>query len=326
MRTLRVCEYTKLDDLCERQWAALSARPPASLSGSRPWVEAAFGAQHPNAEPLLVAIESDLGMVALLPLAVHQSEGTSTARVAAAPRNDLADLLVLPGHALEVGPMVMSALCEITSRGVTIDLENIDPAGALAAADAHLDLAWTPCEVAPVIDLRSSGSRAPISLRHRRRWTGMLSTLWRGQQVEFRRITGVDVVSRFPEFMRLRETRLRSVGRTIDRLRDRSIQAMLTALANRGNVQILQMVVNASVAAADLYLVEQPVAMLRLRALDPTMSRFECGHLLLRAAIDTFAGEGYETLDLGRGAEAYKFLFGAHERVLLRAKRDGLTR
>jgi CelD/BcsL family acetyltransferase involved in cellulose biosynthesis len=154
----------------------------------------------------------------------------------------------------------------------------------------------------------------------------MLSTLWRGQQVEFRRITGVDVVSRFPEFMRLRETRLRSVGRTIDRLRDRSIQAMLTALANRGNVQILQMVVNASVAAADLYLVEQPVAMLRLRALDPTMSRFECGHLLLRAAIDTFAGEGYETLDLGRGAEAYKFLFGAHERVLLRAKRDGLTR
>jgi CelD/BcsL family acetyltransferase involved in cellulose biosynthesis len=319
MSALTVREYMSLDEVSAPQWEKLAARPPASLSGSRAWVEAAFLVQHPDAVPLLVAIESETEIVALLPLAVHQTESGRIARFAAAPRNDLADLLVLPKYAGEAARLAVDALRSIASRGIRIDLEAVDPAGTLAAAGLSGALSWSTGDAAPVIDLRGGAWQASLSIRRRRRWAAKLDALWSADKIRFRRINGSDVALELPEFMKLREMRLNSTGRVVDRLRDASIQSMIEALTARGAVAIMQLAVDTEVVAADLYLLEQPVAMLRLRALDPAVHRLECGHLLLRATAEALAAEGYETLDLGRGEEPYKFVFGAQQRVLLRA-------
>jgi CelD/BcsL family acetyltransferase involved in cellulose biosynthesis len=82
----------------------------------------------------------------------------------------------------------------------------------------------------------------------------------------------------------------------------------------------MEMVVDETVVARDLYLVDGSVAMLWLRALDMRWLRHSCGNLLLRASVERLAACGYETLDLGRGDESYKCCFGAERRVLLRAR------
>jgi CelD/BcsL family acetyltransferase involved in cellulose biosynthesis len=81
----------------------------------------------------------------------------------------------------------------------------------------------------------------------------------------------------------------------------------------------MEMLVDGGVAACDLYLLDGSVAMLWLRALSMSWLGYSCGHLLLQTSADQLAAEGYEALDLGRGAEPYKFRSGAHARVLLRA-------
>jgi CelD/BcsL family acetyltransferase involved in cellulose biosynthesis len=55
-----------------------------------------------------------------------------------------------------------------------------------------------------------------------------------------------------------------------------------------------------------------------LRGLDPTWQQFPCGHLLLCWTAERLRREGCAVLDMGRGDEPYKFVFGASDRVLLR--------
>jgi CelD/BcsL family acetyltransferase involved in cellulose biosynthesis len=320
MSVLRVRELRRLSDVSALEWAALRARPPASLSGSPAWAEAAFAAQHPAAAPLLLAVEHRDRLVALLPLAVHYAPGSRpTVRFAGAPRNDLTDLLALPGYEREAAELVIETLCSLPGRGRRVELDAVDPDGVLAGADPRrCALRWTPGDIAPVVDLRGPWRSAP-SLRRRRRWDAALDAVWTRRAVRFRRLDGAGVAAELTPFLRMREARLAAAGRAIDRLRDRSIQEMLAALAARGCVAIMQMLIDGAVAAADLYLLDRPVAMARLRALDPEWRHVPCGHLLMRASAEAFAAEGYEVLDLGRGAEPYKFGFGATPRVLLRA-------
>ena len=40
--TIEARVLTSLADVCEEEWNALSARPPASITGSRAWAEAAL--------------------------------------------------------------------------------------------------------------------------------------------------------------------------------------------------------------------------------------------------------------------------------------------
>jgi CelD/BcsL family acetyltransferase involved in cellulose biosynthesis len=80
----------------------------------------------------------------------------------------------------------------------------------------------------------------------------------------------------------------------------------------------MDMLIDGMPVARDLYLVDSPIALMWLRGLDPAWQSFPCGHLLLCWTARHLRGEGYEVLDMGRGDEPYKFIFGASQRVLLR--------
>ncbi|HEU4701228.1 MAG TPA: GNAT family N-acetyltransferase [Conexibacter sp.] len=302
----------------DAEWSRLAARPPASVSGSKAWLEAAFAAAHPHATPHLLAVDAGPRLVGLLPLALHMHAAAPTLRFAGAPHNDLSDVLAAPGWEAGVAATVVRHLTALSERGWAVELENLDPDGVLAAAGPAA-LQWDGHEPAPVIDLTGPWRQAASGQR-RRQWGRRRRRLHEGRRVEVRRLDGPAVVEALPEFVAIRAARLRATGRPLDEPPIAFLEAAVRALAPSGRCMMMDLRVDGRCVARDLYVLEHPTALMWLRALDTAWLRYSCGHLLLHATAEALAAEGYERLDLGRGDEPYKFVFGACRRVLLRAE------
>jgi CelD/BcsL family acetyltransferase involved in cellulose biosynthesis len=299
-------------------WDALTARPPASLCGSRCWFTAAFEAAHPEAEPMLIAIEREDRLLGLLPLAVHKGEGTDQiVRFAGAPHNDMTDLMVLPGSSPDVAVVALEMLQRLHEDGYLLQLDALDPNGALAAAGPPVEaLEWGTDESAPIVDLEGPW-HSGASRQRRKQWERKLRRLSEAHTVDFQVIDGPRMIEELTLFGDLREARRLATSREPDLPPAPFFEAVVHRLWRSGACAFFEMIVDGVPVARDLYLLDSGVAMMWLRALDPAWQRAPCGHLLLRRTAELLAGAGYETLDLGRGAETYKFFFSARERRLL---------
>lgn len=318
MTLVEVREYDGLSELAPQTWEGLTARGPATLCGSREWLAAAFATTHQHATPFLLVAEVDDRPVGLLALAVHEPDTAPTLRFAGAPHNDLNDLLARSGFELQAATAVVEALAGVAARGLTLSLDDVDPRGHLAAVNAGA-LSWAPGEVAPVIDLRGAWAAA-ASARRRQQWNRRLRRLRDQHDVAFRCVRGPEMLRALPEFARLRNARLDATGREGDQPPVRFFEAVVGELVWTRGCALMEMLVDGRPVASDLYLLDRPVATMWLRALDPAWRRFPCGHLLLRSTALELAAEGYTSLDLGRGDEPYKYVFGAERRVLLRGR------
>jgi CelD/BcsL family acetyltransferase involved in cellulose biosynthesis len=316
-RALAAEAHSRLADVDPQQWDALSARPPASINASRAWVTAAFETVDRDADPCLIAVRDGERLVGLLPLALGEGARRPVLRFAGAPHNDMTDLLVLHGYGAEATAAALATLGSIAADR-DLDLDELDPDGALAAADreGHV-LRWSRGEAAPVVDLCSPWETA-ASPHRRQRWDAELRRLRADHAVELRWLAGSEAVAALPDFVRRREARLEAKGRPLDLPPIPLLEAAVAKLAPAGRCAFVELSVDGAPAASDLYLLDWPIAMAWLRALDARWRRFSCGHLLMRATAEGLRQDGYEALDLGRGDEPYKFLFGAGERRLLR--------
>jgi CelD/BcsL family acetyltransferase involved in cellulose biosynthesis len=315
--SVRVCHC--LDDVAPGHWDALGARPPASLIGSRPWVEAALATVDRGCVPFLVAVETPESLVGLMTLVLDQFPPRPVLRFAGSPFNDLTDLMTLAGHELPAGAAAIEALRMLVSNGCAMDIGDLDPEGALAHADRDRRMFdWDAASGAPTLALHDPNPS--ISARERRRLDRSLRALRAVHRVEFRRTDGEEMVTALGDFIRLRAARLRALGRNVADPPVTLLDAAVRRLAPLGRCAFMEMQLDGAVVARDLYLLDGTVAMLWLRALDLAWLRYSCGHLLLRATGDRLAAQGYDTLDFGRGDELYKFRFGGRERVLLRAR------
>jgi CelD/BcsL family acetyltransferase involved in cellulose biosynthesis len=243
-----------------------------------------------------------------------------TLRFAGAPHNDLADLMVLPGYEQAAARAAVDALAAAAELGRSVQLEDVDPDGSLADADpVGQALTWAPDDPAPTIDLQGGWVRA-ISRRRSKRWHRALRQLREQHFVEFRWLEGYDAVDALPDFVRLRIARLRATGRPLGRPRVWGfVERVIQQLAPLGQCAFAEMRIDHRPVALDLHVIQRPVSMLWLRALDPAWPRFPCGHLLLLTTAERLGQTGYGTLDLGRGDEPYKFIFGAQRRTLRKA-------
>lgn len=311
---MRTHVHTSLDEVSAAEWDLLEARPPASLCGSRAWFEAALETVDRGVTPNLIAVEADGRLVGLLPMVRDEREGTPKLRIAASPHNDLMDVLALPSHGEGVARAVIEALSGFS--GCEVILDDLDPEGALAAVVSdYPPLRCHPGSAAPVIDLRDP--TAGLSAKRNRRLDRSLRQLRESHQVEFRWSRGSTAMDCLPRFMRQRNARLRALSRDFFVPPAEMLEAAVRGLAPFEGCAFSEMLVDDEPVAIDLYLLDGAVAMLWLRALDMDWLGPSCGHLLLRASAAHLAAEGYEALDLGRGAESYKFSFGARPRELL---------
>jgi CelD/BcsL family acetyltransferase involved in cellulose biosynthesis len=319
MRVTRhyVAEHTDPSEIDRGAWAALTARPPASLIGSPSWLEASFASTHRGMRPLLLTTETDQGLTGLLPLAIDESGPIPAARLVGAPYNDLSDILTLPDHEVDAATAILEAVQSLIAQGLAITLHSVDPEGVLARVDARLGVfEWSPERPAPTVTL-DRDLEAVVSARRRRTWGNRLRRLERSHTIEFRAIEGLPVHIALPGFDRLRELRRVATGRPPERPPAILVDEAVKRLASEGASVFMDMLIDGIPVARDLYLVDPPVALMWLRGLDPAWQSFPCGHLLLCWTARHLRGEGYEVLDMGRGDEPYKFIFGASRRVLL---------
>lgn len=322
MATVTVSTRTGLADVSAKEWDSLTARPPASLIGSRHWLTAALATVDRGTTPHLVTVEFDGRLVGVLTLVLDERGSEPVLRFAGAPFNDLTDLMALPGHELAAASAALEELPRLARRRCRVRLEDVDPEGALVRADRNIGvLAWAPHTGAPAIELAAQRRFAP-SRRRRKRWDRALRALRAERDVHFRLTRGEPMLRDVAEFVRVRDRRLVALGRDRHDPPVDLLHAALEALAPLGRCGFMEMLVDGVAVARDLYLLDRDVAMLWLRALDMRWVRFSCGHLLLRESLARLAGEGFEVLDLGRGDEPYKFTFGANPRQLLTGALD----
>jgi CelD/BcsL family acetyltransferase involved in cellulose biosynthesis len=270
---------------------------------------------------MFVTVERGDRLLGLLSLAVHERDGDGpVVRFAGAPHNDMTDLMVLPGSSSEVAVAALAALQRLHEDGYSLELEALDPDGSLAMAGPPLPaLEWQIDEPAPIVELDGLWS-AGASRSRRRQWERKLRRIGEAHSVEFRVIDGPNMLDELVAFGQLREARRRATGRAPDLPPITFFESAVRRLCRLGACVFFEMVIDGAPVARDLYLLDPPVAMMWLRALDPTWGWAPCGHLLLRETAGILASKGYQTLDLGRGAETYKFFFGARERRLLSAR------
>lgn len=316
---LEVRVHASLAEIDPREWDALTATPPASINVSRDWVAAALATVDRDADPFLIAVRAGGRLLGLLPLVERTANERPVLRFAGAPHNDMTDALVLPGREPEAAAALLESLCSLAAER-SLDLDQLDPSGALAGADRERPrLAWSHAADAPVVDLRSAWECA-ASPRRRRRWEGELRSLRRDCRVAFRWLERDDALAALPGFERRRELRLREKQRPLDQPPLPLLEAAVGRLAPAGRCAFAELLLDGEPVASDLYMLDRPVAMAWLRALHPDRPKASCGHLLMRETARDLAARGYTALDLGRGEEPYKFLFGARSRRLLRAR------
>jgi CelD/BcsL family acetyltransferase involved in cellulose biosynthesis len=324
MADLTVQAHSEIADVPAVEWAALTARSPALVTGSRAWFEAALATVDRTAEPHLLTVRLGERVVGLMTLVLDRHPHP-TLRFAAAPFNDLTDLLVLPGYETSASIAAIEALWKLSGQGWSIKLEDLDPAGALAGADRNGGkLHWEPSWVAPTL-LLDEEHTSLVPPRLSQRWDRAFRQLTSEHRVDVRFVTGPSMLKGLAEFVRVRDIRLLAKGRNMHDPPPELLEDAVHRLAPVGRCAFMELHVSGVVVARDLYLLGGSVAMLWLRALDMGWLRYSCGHLLLRASAARLVADGFHTIDLGRGSEPYKFAFGARERVLLTARARSTT-
>ncbi len=305
------------DNVPAEAWAALVARPPASITGSRAWIDAALATVDRGRSPCLAAFYGGDRLTGLLTLVRDGEPGRGgTLRFAASPSNDLADVLALPGHEDIVARAAMTFLTHRAGEGWRIELSDLDPDGLLARTQDG-GLRWGAVSAAPVVDLRHPSAGLPLP--RRRRLGRALDRLHDGHRVTFRCMSGDGMLDELEAFIAMRETRLRALSRMLDDPPLDFLREAVRRLAPGGRCAFLDLLVDDRVVARDLHLLDRGVAMLWLRALDMHWLRPPCGLLLLEESVRWLRSEGFTTLDFGRGDEPYKFEWGGQPRWLLSA-------
>lgn len=300
-------------------WAALTAQGTAGVCGSREWVRTAFEQAHPEARPHLIAVSDGDDLVGMMAMALT-GDRSGALMVAGAPHNDLIDVLAAPDRADDVAMAVLTALEREWRRGRRVQLDAIDPDGALARNGHRARwLTWTDDVQAPVVELGPD-------------WTGAFNPAWASQwrrrerrlrqahDVRVEQLSADATAAAIEEFVALRRARLAARGWPLDRPPEDFLLRAVERLAPSERCALMELRIDGHLAASDLYQLAPPTAMLWLRVFDGDWSAMSPGSLLVRAAGELLRAAGYTTLDLGRGDESYKFDLGARPRMLLSAR------
>src|SRR6266511_3552361 len=204
------------------------------------------------------------------------------ARFRSAPLNDFNDFLVHPQDPAPVVAALWRQVLDPAAGWAALELTPIRPDAALRI-NGHLpNLTGAARELLPV---------QPAPLLRRSSWTarGRLDELVPTQRDD-----------RFPQFL----------------------AAAAAALAGAGYCLLIELAIDHTLAAADLYLTRARSALLYLRAFNIEAAEHSPGVMLAILGLKLLHARGYREVSLGRGGEAFKYHLGGQdvplERVVLR--------
>jgi CelD/BcsL family acetyltransferase involved in cellulose biosynthesis len=280
------------------------------------WVSACLRAFPEESARLMVARGPDR-LVAIAPLV-----GTDAIHLAGGAVSDYQDALVAPGFERMVMTAMAEHLREQPHRWSECVFENVRPESALLFGDfgANYTDAIESNEVCPVLMLSGALSRTGLppsvpphqqeKVRYYRRRAE------KAGKIEFEAVTWETLDEYLEALFRLHQARWRKRGQN-GALEDRQVQ-MLHRLAAPGllRADVLRMYgmrLDGKLVAVYLGFLCGEWASYYLSGFDPAVAELSPGALLTAHAIGEAVREKAVFFDFLRGAEPYKYAWGAHE-------------
>ena len=330
MSTVRVfTRHGQLDELAAPWQAVAEASPGASVFQTWQWQRAWWRHLSRGAQPLILLVEKGGAPIGIAPLARKAIAGLPLRRLqfSGTGVSDYLDFLFLPSAEEEFWQAVSEALARLRGSWDLLDLHQIPEGSAtlwgLPAACARLG--WRsellPQEVCPGLQLPSSWERLLASFNkksrfrvkyYRRLAERELSSSWRiveGQQ---------EAAAAMEQLFTLHAARWRSrglPGMLFEERRRRFHREIALSFADKGWLK-LYLAGDEGAAAAALYCFDyKNVVYYYLGGFHPGYARYSLGTVLVGRAIEKAIEAGRSRFDFLRGAEPYKYQWGARDQL-----------
>ncbi len=323
-------------------WRALfAAVPTASVFQHPGWALAWCRTLGTEGGPQVQAAFRQGRLVGLAPLmVVADPSGGQTTRFVGAPLNDFNDFLIHPADPAPVVVALWRQVLDEASGWTALELTPIRPDAALRVdgrlpSPAGASVETLPVQPAPELGLDEDWEvyRAGLARRYRRGWERTLARTLASHVVRVRPVEDPDQLPAAVErFVALRLSSWAARGR-LDELvavqRDDRFPPFLAsaaaALARSGHCLLVEMEIDQTLAAADLYFTRARSALLYLRAFNHDLAALSPGTSLALLGLKLLHTRGFRAISLGRGGEPFKYHLGARDvplqRVVLHRRR-----
>lgn len=291
-----------------------------------PWIEAFC----PH-DLRVIEVRREAELLALAPMFCYERQGQRILAPVGAGITDYLDWLVLPSTAREALLAIITSLEDSGPRWSVLDLPDLRDSSLLLAHSGLVPFQRGPEQVCPALYLCPSVKtlNAAIPERQRKNLRTARNRTKRsgGARVE------VANEQTLPEFLdalfRLHATRWQSVGlagvlseQRVQRFHELSAPQLLRARILR----FYGLRLDGELIAVLYTLCERDAVYCYLQGFDPNYAFVSPGLQMIAAAIEDAVREGKRVVDFLRGAEAYKYAWGARDRVTssLRLSREDL--
>ena len=326
MDALEITEAAALDALAPEWWNLFESCPGASPFQSPEWLlpwRRAFLAQG----LWTVAVRSAGALVGIAAFFVHvrPEDGRRQLTLLGNGITDRLDMLAAPGHAGEVAEAVFGRLAERSALWDCCDFRDLAEDSPLLSARMPLavDDAVTRDEVCPVARLPADPAEVVGALSRKRRYN-IRRAARRVRAVGEVSYGSADEESRrgyLGALVRLHASRWRSRGEpgVLHGEAVRSFQEEATAgLLRRGLLRIDVLMLDGRTIAAHYGLRRGARAFSYVHGFDPDLASFGPSTLLIAHVLEEAARTGAREFDFLRGPEAYKYDWGAEDRIQFR--------
>ncbi|MGI8624708.1 MAG: GNAT family N-acetyltransferase [Solirubrobacteraceae bacterium] len=287
------------------------------------WAQAWWPHWARAAEPFLLVAREAGAVVGLAPLVRRRNGPLRVLGPVGVEPGDYWDVLAVPARRAAVAAAVADALRDEAGAWDAGILRCLPPESPVAAATAALPALVQPPIPAPAIELPGDFDAylAGLSASHRQNLRRHLRRLDQGE-VELIEVTDLEglpeVVQRWQDF---RRRQWEAAGRVIDpeHLSPRFAAFMLDclrALVPRGNALVWEFRRADHVIGTYLNFVDEHAFHWYLGGFDPAVTRLGLGKIAIGHGIRTSIEAGRRRYDFGRGAEPYKYWYGAADRLL----------
>jgi CelD/BcsL family acetyltransferase involved in cellulose biosynthesis len=284
--------------------ASAHATPFQSPDWLQPWWDCCG-----SGDPTIVTIRYRGELIGLAPLYI----AGGTVRFLGSSISDYGDAIAAPAWDQIVADSVIDALSSLESQWTLCDLDELRLTSPLLLArmPARYQVTVAASSICPQVDLRESH----LSRKARRNLDSARRRLEQEfRDVRFETLRDDDAGNFVEEFVRLHEARWRErdqPGVLADAAVKNFHRAAIPRLQRQGLAR-LHVLRSGDRTLSVLYcLAHAQTLYYYLGGFDPSVGRLGPGSLLIDYAMDQARREGLETMDFLRGAECYKYVWGA---------------
>lgn len=306
----------------EPLWWELFLRTPEATPFQSPawllsWIETFVTARHLRA----IVVSEGRSLVGLLALIVMDEGGERVARMAGTGISDYSDALVDPRHRAAVSRALSDAVHGVCEEVDRIDLTDVPGTSLVPALLASGGASSSPCSVCPKLALDGTYEErlSELPAWFRRNLRQGEARLGRAAAT-FHVADGRTAGPLLEAFFHVHGLRWRARGQP-GVLEDPSIRAFhrraAPRLIGRGLLQLTVGWVDGEPVTA-AYVLTHTDAHLYLTGFDPAFERMSAGSVAIGQAVARAYTDRRRSFDFLRGAEPYKYVWGARDCVTLR--------